>query len=510
MTDNQARANVRSYLPSSRPIDTAVPPGAGARSVHPWRPIDRWDGLWTVAAVHGMELRRSEVIDDSGFMAAARGLDAVRQPPPDRPGQVRSELAMMDQRIEGMMPQSLSGAATLGLSREEWLATGHRMLWRDTSLNAIGALLDVAHATLALADVHAVTVMPGFLGGRPAQPTTLAHYLGGLIGPLRANRERLLDGFVRLNRSPFGAGILAGDVLAANREDVADRLGFDAIVTNTFDAIASVEDVAEFLDGVAATTSILRRFVREIGLWVRTDPTSFVLDEGWTMLPEPGQPTLILGERLDALESLLGEAATDAETLTRRLREIGFGPVGSAYGWMYDGQERVDRLLELALAETGEFLRNGLIVNRAYLGNRAGRGYTTAGDLATFLMTEEQIAPTAARSIAVLVLARVKEANLEVSGITQDMIDSAAMLIIGQEIKVEMESLGRFLAPRRFLERRQVTGSPAPAMVREWLADERESLNTHQGWVSSRRDRIDGRLRAVSDAIAEAASDTAE
>ncbi len=417
---------------------------------------------------------------------------------------------MMDQRIEAVVPKSLSGAATLGLSREEWLATGIRMLWRDTSLNATGALVDMAHAALALADVHAVTVMPAFLGGRPAQPTTLAHYLGGLIGPLRASRERLLDGFARLNRSPLGAGILAGDVLAADREDLADRLGFDGVIPNTFDAVASVEDVAELLDGIIAAASILRRFVREIGLWVRTDPTSFVLDEGWTMLPEPGQPTLVLGERLDALESLLGEVGINAQSLTSRLREVGFGPLGSAYEWIYDGQERLEPLLESALIETGEFLLNGLIVNRAYLGNRAGRGYTTAGDLATFLMTEEQIAPTAARNIAVLVLARVKEANLEVSGITQDMIDSAAMLIIGQEIKVEMESLGRFLAPRRFLERRQVTGSPAPAMVREWLTDERERLNTHRGWVSSGRNHIEGRLRGVSDAIAEAASETAE
>lgn len=486
-----------------------IPP-SGARSAQPWRRISAWDALWTVAAVHGMELRRSEVIDDAGFMAVARGLDAVRQPSSDRPGRVRAELAMMDERIEAMVPRSLSGAATLGLSREEWLASGSRILWRDTLLNATGALVDVADTTLALADVHAVTVMPGFLGGRPAQPTTLAHYLGGLIGPLRTNRERLLDGLVRLNRSPLGAGILAGDVLAADREHVADRLGFNGIVTNTFDALASVEDVAELLDGVAAAASILRRFVREIGIWVRTDPTSFVLDEGWTMLPEPGQPTLVLSERLDALESLLGDVGIDAETLTHRLRQVGFGPVGSAYEWMYDGQERLDQLLESALIETGEFLRNGLIVNRAYLGNRAGRGYTTAGDLATFLMTEEEIAPTPARSIAVLVLARVKEANLEVSGITQDMIDSAAMMIIGQEIKVEMESLGRFLAPRRFLERRQVTGSPAPAMVREWLAQERDALGEHRRWVSARRAHVNGRIEGISQAIAEAASEVSE
>lgn len=507
MTDDPARSHVRTFLPMSRPTDMVSPDSPSARSEPSGRRRIAWEVHWTIAAVHAMELGRSEVIDEPGYRAVARALDAVRQPVPDRPPRIRAQVAQLDERIETMVPRSLAGAATLGLSREEWLATGSRMLWRDTALNAMTGLVDVGDAALTLADVHAVTVMPALLGGRPAQPTTLAHFLGGLIGPLRTSRERLREGFARLNRSPLGAGILAGDVLAADRELLADKLGFEGIVTNTFDALASVEDVAELLDSVSAAVSGLRRFVSEIELWVRTDPTSFVLDEGWTMLPEPGQPTLVLGERLDTLGSQLGEVDIEAGNLILRLRQVGFGPAGAAYDWIYDGQRRLDQLLERALTETVEFLRHGLIVNRAYLGNRAGRGYTTAGDLATFLMTEEQIPPTPARSIAVLVLARIRDANLEVSGITQDMIDSAAMMIIGQEIKVEMESLGRFLAPRRFLERRQVTGSPAPAMVRDWLAEERVALGTHRDWVTSRRAHIEQRITAVSSTIEEAASE---
>ncbi|HEV2065641.1 MAG TPA: lyase family protein [Thermomicrobiales bacterium] len=507
---DDARAHVRSFLPTSRPADQIAPSGSESRRPSEWRGTDSWRALWTVAAVHGMELRRSEVIDDAGFAAVARALDVVRRPLFDRPGGIRKDVAALEERIDAMMPRTMTGAATLGLSREEWLATTSRLLWRDTAINAVGALADISGAVLALAEVHAVTVMPALLGNRPAQPTTLAHFLGGLIGPLRVNGERLTEAFARLNRSPLGSGILAGDVLAADRGDLADRLAFDGIIVNTFDALASVEDYTELLDGVASAASILRRFVREIGLWVRTDQTSFVIDEEWTMLPEPGHPTLVLGERLDRLEACLGQVMVEADALTARLRQVGYGPLGSSYGWMFEAQERLDGLLEATLLETREFVRNGLIVNRAYLGNRAGRGYTTAGDLATFLMTEEQIAPASARNIAVLVLSRVKEANLEVGGITQDMIDSAAMMIIGQEIKVEMEALGRFLAPRRFIERRQVTGSAAPAMTREWLALEGEALERQRQWVTSRRARIDERLEAASGTIAEAAGEAAE
>ena len=64
------------------------------------------------------------------------------------------------------------------------------------------------------------------------------------------------------------------------------------------------------------------------------------------------------------------------------------------------------------------------------------------------------------------------------------MIDSAAVMVIGQELKVEMETLGRYLAPRRFIERRQVSGSPASEKTREWLAVERARLAQDRAWAA--------------------------
>lgn len=515
MSDDQARSNLLSFLPRGQGRDqpsatASATSGFGGSPPGRMPGAGSWPALWAVAAAHGIELRRSEVIDDSGFTAVALALDGVREPSGrqhDRPADVRAELAALEARLDALLPAALSGAATLGLAREEWLATAARLLWRDTALRAVDGLLDVAAAALALADVHAVTVMPAFLGGRPAQPTTLAHFLGGVIGPLRANRERLVSAFARLDRSPLGAGTLAGEVLAFDRGELADRLGFAGIVPNTLDALASVEDQVELLDSVVSAAAILHRFVREIGVWIRTDPTSFVLDTGWTTLPEPGQPTLVQGARLDALEAALAGIVVEAGAMTSRLRLLAYGPLGAAHAWIFEARGRLDGLLERALAETVAFLREGLVVNRAYLGNRAGRGYKTAGDLAAFLITEEQLDPAAARGIAALVLARLQEANLEVSGITQDMVDGAAMMVIGREVKVEIESLGRYLAPRRFLERRQVAGSPAPAMVREWLTEEHASHDQHRQWLDIRRGHLAERVDAVSAAIAEAASE---
>ncbi len=502
MSDEPTRLNLLTYLPQAR----TAPPG-GTSSLTAARPTTATvnEALWLVLAVHVTGLRRSDVLEDVALLAIARALDNARLADSDGVAIPWHRAAALDQRVEALLPTSLSGAATLGLAREEWLATAARLQVRDVALAILREAVDISDVALTLADAHTLTVMPAFTGGRPAQPTTLGHYLGGFLSPLQTARRRMTDAFPALNRSPLGAGVLAGDVIAADREDLADRLGFMAPVPNTLDALMGVEDVVAMVEAVISALAPIHRLVRDMLVWIRTDPTSFVLDEGWFTMPEPALPTLLRSERLELLDGRLVETVTSLSGVVLRLRAAPYGPLGSAVAVLFGlaGVLRDDVMA--VLSESGAFIREGLIVNRAYLGNRAGRGYTTAGDLAAFLMTEEQVPPALARSIAVLVLNQIQQAGLEVSGITQDMIDTAALLTIGREVKVEIESLGRFLAPRRFLERREVTGSPAPAMTRAWLADERSALDKDRVWIEETSGRIASRTAALTDAITDAA-----
>ncbi len=505
MSDDPARLNLLTYLPRNPPTLPGASSSAGpVGTSRPPATVD--EALWLVLAAHVTGLRRSEVLEDAALLAIARALESAREGAARDPDTPWRRAAVLEERVEAYLPESLSGAAMLGLAREEWLATAMRVLLRDAALAILREVAVVSAVALTLADAHTLTVMPAFTGGRPAQPTTLGHYLGGLLGPLQTARQRLTDAFPALNRSPLGAGVLAGDVVAADREDLADRLGFAAPVPNTLDAVMGVEDIVAMVEAVVSALSTIHRLVRDMLVWIRTDPTSFVLDEGWFTMPEPALPTLVRSERLERLDIRLAETIAGLSSVVQRLRAAPYGPLGAAVAIPFTLAETLQRDVLAVLAESGTFIREGLIVNRAYLGNRAGRGYTTAGDLAAFLMTEEQVPPAAARSIAALVLSQIQKAGLEVSGITQDMIDTAALLTIGREIKVEIETLGRFLAPRRFLERREVTGSPAPSMTRAWLADERSALDRDLAWMEETTGRISSRTATLSETIVDAAS----
>ena len=509
MFDDAARDNLLSYIGTGpRQLVQGEPLASGDEFVRPT--VDVWASLWLVAAAHDVELRRAGVLDDDGFVAIARSLLAARQSNAADLASARDLVNELDQRIEAQTPASVSGAATLGLAREEWLATAARLVWRNVALNLMECAVQASDSALVLAETHLVTIMPAFLSGRPVQPTTFAHYLGAAIGPLQTGRARLIEAYGRLNRSPLGAGMMAGDVLAADRDDLARRLGFDGQVPNTLDALSSVEDLVGVLDALAAVVNPIGRFVAEMRNWIRTDPMSFVLDEGWTSIPEPGHPALVLADKLDLLHGRLAEYGDAFDALRKQVRRLDYGPLGIAHDAIVAAAATIDVQGSQALSTATELFSTGLIVNRAYLGNRAGRGFTTASDVATFLMTEEQIAPTAARRIAVLVLAQLKESGLEVSGITPDMIDSAALITIGREIKVEMETLGRYLAPRRYIERRQVAGSPAPETTRAWLAEERNRLTGDRQWLDSAGSAVTAAVSALTTTIEDTANESSE
>jgi argininosuccinate lyase len=129
-------------------------------------------------------------------------------------------------------------------------------------------------------------------------------------------------------------------------------------------------------------------------------------------------------------------------------------------------------------------------INRAWLARTAGYALVTSGDLIDFFMAEEGIDPSSARDIAALTSTRALQEGLEASAITPAMIDSAALIVIGRELGIEIERLGAYLAPRRFIEKRTVLGGPAPATIREYLAADRHRLEEDQRWLEEKRRRI--------------------
>lgn len=466
------------------------------------------DFLPIVQAAHTLLLQGEGVIDDTATTAILRAIDTSRTyqiPASARPWSCES---ILEQRIEAALPSEIAGAAALGRTRTETIATALRMLWRAQLVAMAGNALLARSALVELAQAHTVTIMGAFVDRKIAAPTSLGHFLGGAIGALESAWPRTIVAIDGIDRSPFGAGLIVGEVFTADRSSAATLLGFREPIENTLDAAGSIEDLIQAPETIAAHAAIVRRLVDELLLWIRTDPTSFFIDERWESVPELSHPGHSVAERLEEVRNLASRTERVAQSTVSALRDLPYGPISLAWNPIAEGMNESLLLGRSVLGFGAAAIREALIVNRAYLANRAGRLYSTAADLATFLMDDQGLNPAAAQRIAGLAVARLKEQSLEASQITPDIIDAGAVMVIGQELKVEMETLGRYIAPRRYIERRDVLGSPKSDRTRAWLEHVEQRLRTHREEITTRQDRWQRAIAEINLHLANSAEST--
>jgi argininosuccinate lyase len=458
-----------------------------------------WNLTAAVLTAYVVAMGREGLIGPDVADRIAAGVERVRE----QPGEYEDLITLIrgfEDRLEAQVTPEVASAARVGRSLVDVSATVAR-------LAAIGRLLEldviagrVESAALTLAESNFVTLMPVTMDGFVSQPTSFAHWMGGMIEQMGRARETLAQAIAGVDASPMGSTALASSGFAVDRSSVATALGFNRIVENTFDAVASLDWISTAASAIDFVLSPMRRFNEEIFSWCRTDPSAFRIGD-WLVDSVPGIPQWSGPFGLVRLNQDLEHVAFQAHVLAHEAASVSYGPQLASLGRITYGLDSIAIEATGLAAEMAHFLEDGLAVNASYFSNRAGRGFSTSSDLADFLMIEEKLAPAEAEQIAALTIARARDQGLEASGITVDLIDGAALMVIGRELKVEFEAISRYLAPRRFIERRTAVGGPSPESTRTFVAHRRQDHNDRNeriGAIRARFDRAFMSLRAIA------------
>ena len=270
-----------------------------------------------------------------------------------------------------------------GRSRNDQVATDIRLYLRD-EIDALERVeTELLGELLNLAERHAATIMPGFTHLQAAQPITFGHHLLAWFEMLHRDRERLRDCRRRVNVLPLGAAALAGTTFPIDRHSVAQALGFDAVAENSLDAVSDRDFAIEFCSVASLTLVHMSRWCEELILWSSQQfgfidlPDRFCT--GSSIMPQkknPDVPELVRGKT--------GRVIGDLMALLTLMK-------GQPLAYNKDNQEdkeplfdAVDTLRDCLTALRG--LVPAIIVREDAMREAALRGYTTATDLADYLV----------------------------------------------------------------------------------------------------------------------------
>jgi argininosuccinate lyase len=171
-------------------------------------------------------------------------------------------------------------------------------LWTMRASDRMTSLLSQCQRALVeRAGAFRDVVMPGFTHLQHAQPVLLAHVLLAYVEMLERDKQRLADCRRRTSISPLGAAALAGTSLPIDVNLTAKKLGFDAVFSNSIDAVSDRDFVIEFVFDLSLVACHLSRLAEEWLLWTTTEFDFIDLDEsfctGSSIMPQKKNPDVL-------------------------------------------------------------------------------------------------------------------------------------------------------------------------------------------------------------------------
>jgi argininosuccinate lyase len=218
----------------------------------------------------------------------------------------------IETRLRTLVGPGAAGKLHTGRSRNDQVATDLALFLRDAGLATERGVHQLRAVRLERAREHVDTLLPGYTHLQRAQPVRLAHQWLAHVEVLGRDAGRFADARARIDRSPLGAGALAGSTLPLGREQTARELGFVGPTRNSMDTVASRDAALEYLAAAAIAMVHLSRLAEELVLW-STAEFGFVeladaYSTGSSLMPQkknPDVPELVRGKSGRAIGNLV-------------------------------------------------------------------------------------------------------------------------------------------------------------------------------------------------------------
>ena len=415
--------------------------------------------------VHAAMLAKSGIITAQDAKQIAHGLDTILSE--IEAGKFNFKRAFEDihMNVEGRLGELIgptAGRLHTARSRNDQVATDFR-LWVRDAIDEIDVALAAYQRVLAeKALEHAGTIMPGFTHLQTAQPVTFGHHLLAYVEMAARDRGRFADARARLNESPLGAGALAGTSFPIDRAMTAKALGFARPMANSLDAVADRDFVLETLSAAGIASVHLSRFAEEIVLW--SSPLTGLIrlsdrfTTGSSMMPQKRNP--------DAAELVRAKTGRIVGALNALFLVMKGLPLAYQKDMQEDKEGAIDALgaLALSIAAMAGMVRD-MEPDVARMRQTAGEGFSTATDLADWLVRELKLPFREAHHVTGRIVAKAAGANVAL-----DRLPLAAMQAIEPRITKAVYGV---LSVEKSAASRTVFGGTAPKNVRaqakRWL-----------------------------------------
>jgi argininosuccinate lyase len=367
---------------------------------------------------HATMLAEVGILTSTDRDAIIAGLEAVRTEIETNKFTFSRALEDIHMNVESRLKELIGDAAGrlhTARSRNDQVATDFRLYVRDAIDTLLVQVKTLQLSLVVRAEREAATIMPGFTHLQNAQPVTFGHHLLAYVEMLGRDTGRFEDARKRLNENPLGSAALAGTPYPINRELTAEALGFDRPTANSLDAVSDRDFILETLAAASLCAMHLSRFAEELVIWSSAQFGFVRLSDKFTtgssIMPQKRNP--------DAAELIRAKVGRIMGALTSLMMVMKGLPLAYSKDMQEDKEVAFDALDSLSLslaAMTG--MVEDLAVNTERMRASAAAGFSTATDIADWLVRQLNIPFREAHHITGQIVALAEQKQMTLEGLT--------------------------------------------------------------------------------------------
>ncbi|MGG7645146.1 argininosuccinate lyase [Rhodovulum sp. YNF3179] len=370
----------------------------------------------------------------------------------------------VEARLKALIGEA-AGRLHTARSRNDQVATDFRLWVREQCDGAIAGLEALIRALLAQAEAGADWVMPGFTHLQTAQPVTWGHHMMAYVEMFGRDIGRFRDARARMNECPLGAAALAGTGFPIDRDATATALGFDRPAANSLDAVSDRDFALEYLAAASICAMHLSRFAEELVIWssaqFRFVQLSDRFSTGSSIMPQKKNP-----DAAELIRAKIGRITGAMVALFTVMKGL---PLAYSKDMQEDKEQVFDAADHLGLAVAAmEGMVRDMTANRDALEAAAASGFSTATDLADWLVREAGLPFRDAHHVTGALVKLAEESGRDLPELTL-----GEMQAVHGDIRADVFDV---LGVHNSVASRQSYGGTAPDQVRAQVARWKEKL----------------------------------
>lgn len=395
-----------------------------------------------------------------------------------------------------------AGSLHLARSRNDMGVTMYRMVLRRRLTGVMEALNGFIAKLAVLAREHERTVMVAITHTQQAQISTLGHYLLGACQLLDRDFGRLSHAYATVNQSAMGACAITTTGFPIDRARMAELLGFDGYILNSYDAIGGGDYLGEAAAALQLCAIDAGRIVQDLMLWAGQEYNGIRAADPYvqisSIMPQKRNPVSI-----EHLRSMLSAVGGQCTTLLNMLHNTPYGDIvdteDDAQPFLWSACDTLEKCYVL----WGNIMGT-LSVNKEVLLERAQNGFAAVTELADTLVREEGIPFRTAHGVASKVARTLSAQKRVLADLTAEEMRQIYADVTGKILHTEFEAVMECLQPEHFISVRNVPGGCGPRAMEGMFRAEDERREVREYWLQERRkteeqarDMQDRGLRAV-------------